>query len=103
MELASGTEDTLANPTIVVEVLSKSTEAYDRGLKWEGYRGILSLADYLLVSQSKVQIEHFQRERSGNGEWHYRVVEAGGRVVLSNGAAFDVDAVYRGAFDFKGE
>ena len=103
MVLAPGTKDTLANPTVVVEVLSKTTEAYDRGLKWEGYRGIASLTDYLLVSQSTGRIEHFQRQGGADGDWRYRAVEAGGRVVLSNGATLDVDAVYRGAFDLEGE
>ena len=42
--------DTLLNPTLVVEVLSKSTEAYDRGSKFKHYRALESLSDYLLIS-----------------------------------------------------
>jgi len=49
LELHPGTVDVLSNPHIVVEVLLKSTEAYDRGLKWEAYRRIPSVQDYLLV------------------------------------------------------
>jgi Uma2 family endonuclease len=101
MELAKGTKDVLANPSIVVEVLSKSTEAYDRGLKWDGYQAIASVTDYLLVAQTEARIEHYRRE--ANGEWRYRVVRAGGRVTLTNGAAFDVDAIYAGAFELEGE
>jgi Uma2 family endonuclease len=99
--LQSGTTDVITNPAILVEVLSKSTEAYDRGLKWESYRDLPSVTDYLLVSQSVARIEHFLREASG--EWHYRVVQAGGRITLSNGAVIGVDAVYDGVFELEGE
>ncbi len=99
-EFAPGTKDTLVNPSVVVEVLSKSTEAYDRGAKWDDYRQLPSVTDYLLVSQSSPRIEHFQR---GDGEWHYRVAVAGGRVTLTNGAVLDVDAVFRGVFELEGE
>ena len=54
--------DTLLNPTILIEVLSKSTEAYDRGLKFESYRGLESLQEFLLIAQSKCQIEHYRRQ-----------------------------------------
>ena len=101
LQLASGTKDVLANPSVVVEVLSKTTEAYDRGKKWDGYREIASVGDYLLVSQSTPRIEHFQREASG--EWHYRVVGAGGRVSLKTGAVVEVDSVFRGVFELEGE
>jgi Uma2 family endonuclease len=47
-----GTRDVLANPTILIEVLSSSTEQYDRGLKWEGYQQIETLTDYVLISQA---------------------------------------------------
>jgi len=59
LDFEAGTTNVLANPTVLVEVLSASTEKYDRGLKWEGYQRIGSLRDYLLVSQSSVRIEHF--------------------------------------------
>ena len=54
--------DTLLNPTIIVEVLSESTEAYDRGLKFEQYRKLESLSEYLLVAQDKYHIEHYVRQ-----------------------------------------
>jgi Uma2 family endonuclease len=101
IELARETKDVLANPAIVVEVLSKSTEAYDRGKKWDGYQKIASVTDYLLVSQAAPRIEHYRREASG--EWHYRVAVAGGRVALTSGAVLDVDAVYKGSFELEGD
>ena len=48
--------DTLLNPTLLVEVLSKSTEDYDRGGEFEHYRTIESLREYLLVAQDKAQV-----------------------------------------------
>jgi Uma2 family endonuclease len=55
-------QDTLLNPSIIIEVLSKSTEGYDRGEKFAHYRKVPSLTDYLLVSQSKVHVEHYVRQ-----------------------------------------
>lgn len=55
-------KDTLLNPVVLVEVLSKSTAGYDRGEKFEHYRRIESLAEYLLVAQDKHHVEHFVRQ-----------------------------------------
>ena len=55
-------QDTLLNPTIIIEVLSPTTEAYDRGKKFEHYRSIASLVEYLLVSQSEPQVEQYLRQ-----------------------------------------
>lgn len=57
--------DTLLNPNVIVEVLSDSTEAYDRGKKFEQYRQIPSLREYLLVSQKEPRVEMFVRQESG--------------------------------------
>ena len=54
--------DTLLNPTVIVEVLSESTEAYDRGEKFAHYRRLDTLREYVLVAQNKIRIEHFRRE-----------------------------------------
>jgi Uma2 family endonuclease len=53
--------DTLLNPTVIAEVLSKSTEAFDRGEKSRRYRAMSSLTDYLLVSQTEPRVEHYRR------------------------------------------
>ncbi|PWU19238.1 MAG: hypothetical protein C5B50_07010 [Verrucomicrobia bacterium] len=60
-------EDTLLNPVLIIEVLSDSTEAYDRGKKFEHYRQIPSCREYLLVSQKEPRIEQFVGK--SNGEW----------------------------------
>ena len=54
--------DTLLNPTVIVEVLSESTEAYDRGEKFAHYRRLDTLREYVLVAQDKIRVEHFRRE-----------------------------------------
>jgi len=57
--------DTLLNPTLIVEVLSESTEAYDRGKKFEHYSTVESLSEYLLVSSDHVNAELFTRQPDG--------------------------------------
>jgi Uma2 family endonuclease len=59
------TRDTLLNPTLIVEVLSPSTEAYDRGRKFANYKKIDSLAEYLLVSSEEMQADLFRRAPDG--------------------------------------
>ena len=61
-EFEDRSEDTLLNPTVLIEVLSPSTEAYDRGAKFEFYRTLESLSDFLLISQSRPIIEHYTRQ-----------------------------------------
>ncbi len=54
--------DTLTNPTLIMEVLSDSTEKYDRGEKFANYRRIESLREYVLVAQDKIRVEHYVRD-----------------------------------------
>jgi len=54
--------DTLLNPTVIFEVLSPTTEAYDRGEKFARYRRLASLTDYVLVAQDRPRIERFVRD-----------------------------------------
>jgi Uma2 family endonuclease len=55
----------LLNPSIVVEVLSPSTEAYDRGAKFDHYRRIETLSEYVLVSTDRLAVDHYLREEDG--------------------------------------
>jgi Uma2 family endonuclease len=96
MTMEPGTSDVLANPRFLVEVISKSTETYDRGEKWEAYQRLASLTDYLLVAQASVRVEHFQRE--ADSSWRYRVKKVGETVTLANGATLSIDAIYEDAF-----
>ena len=54
--------DTLLNPAVVIEVLSPSTEARDRGEKFAQYRQLESLHEYILISQERVHVEHYLRQ-----------------------------------------
>jgi len=60
--------DTLLNPTLLIEVLSPSTEGYDRGLKAGNYRQLASLQEYLLVAQDRPHIERYARRPEGTWE-----------------------------------
>lgn len=57
--------DVLLNPTVIFEVLSRSTQTYDRGEKFERYKSIETLRDYVLVSQDRPRLEHFSRQPDG--------------------------------------
>ena len=57
----------IVNPTLIVEVLSESTEAYDRGEKFAYYKKLDSLQEYVLVAQDRVCVERFSRQK--NGRW----------------------------------
>ena len=62
--------DTLLNPIVLVEVLSTTTEAYDRGKKFELYRPIASLREYVLVAQDRKHVEVYRLNASGHWELH---------------------------------
>jgi Uma2 family endonuclease len=64
-KFADGRSDTLLNPTLVIEVLSPSTEGYDRGFKSAQYRRLESLEEYALVWQTEPRVEVFRRRPSG--------------------------------------
>ena len=90
--------DTLTNPELIVEVLSTTTEAYDRGEKFEHYRSIPSFREYLLVAQDKPLVEHFVRQ--ADGTWNLRVLHAGDTLALPGLAcSFEVDEIYRKVFE----
>src|SRR5712692_8061687 len=61
-QFADEQQDTLLNPTLIVEILSESTKDYDRGEKFEHYRTLTSLAEYVLIAQDKHHVEHFVRQ-----------------------------------------
>ncbi len=97
--------NTIVNPTLIVEVLSKSTEADDRGAKSTHYRALSSLKEYVLVSTRREQVEHFRR--LDDGKW--LLTEARGREgsielpvlegVLSLGDVYDKTELLEGDED----
>ncbi len=82
---------TITNPTLLVEVLSASTEQEDRGSKWQHYQLIPSLQEYVLVSQSETRVERYRRLPSG--AWEYNDVTAGS-IELQSGARIDLAKLY---------
>ena len=67
MQFHSQAEDVLVNPKVIVEVLSPSTEAFDRGEKFRRYRAwVPTLTDYVLVAQDRPMIDHYQRTPTGS-------------------------------------
>lgn len=69
LEYPDATPDTLVNPTVIIEVLSDSTESYDRGSKFRLYRGLETLREYILISQNTAHIERFVRQHDDGGMW----------------------------------
>ena len=77
---ADDEQDTLLNPFVIFEVLSDSTEAYDRGKKFEHYQNIDSLSTYTLVAQKAPRIEQYVRQ-DGNRAWIYTEAHEANAVV----------------------
>lgn len=72
-QFVAGSRLTVTNPTVIVEVLSPSTERYDRGMKFRHYRMIPSLQDYILISQDDHRIEHYMRQDTDIWQLHEAV------------------------------
>ncbi len=91
----------VTNPTLIIEVLSQSTEDYDRGDKFQHYKAIPSLSEYVLVSHRERRLEVYARDQtatwtcnaSGSGEWAQ---------LRSIGARLDVDRLYEAATEPAG-
>ncbi len=93
-----GDRNTVTNPTLLVEVLSPNTEAYDRGGKFDHYRQLAALREYLLVAQDERRLE--LRRREADGSWSTFVAGDGEAVPLASiGATLAVRDVYRDAFE----
>jgi Uma2 family endonuclease len=74
---------TIVNPTVIIEVLSPSTELYDRGMKFHNYRTIETLTDYVLIAQDSYRVEHYSRQESGI--WEFRdAVDLDAAITLSS-------------------
>jgi Uma2 family endonuclease len=89
-----GPKDTALNPMILVEVTSDSSEEYDTGLKYEYYRTIATLRDYVIVSHRERRVT--VHSRGAGDEWTTHVARAGERVAVpSLEAELSVDEIYR--------
>jgi Uma2 family endonuclease len=98
VQTAASDAESIINPVLVVEVLCDSTEAFDRGDKFLGYRALPSLKDYILVSQNAIRVEHFTR--STEGSWILRTYEAGSTMdIASLEIQIAIDVLYEGVFE----
>ena len=79
-EFDDSDKDAIINPVVIFEILSKSTERYDRGKKFDLYRELESLKEYVLVSQTEAQVERFVRQ--DDGDWLLTVLK-GSEAVLT--------------------
>jgi Uma2 family endonuclease len=86
-------QDTLLDPCVIFEILSPSTEDYDRGEKFRRYRRVASLREYVLVAQDRIRVERYVR---GAGRWKKTVLERGEDVLVleSVGCEVPVGAIY---------
>jgi Uma2 family endonuclease len=85
----------ISHPSLIVEVLSPSTEAYDRGKKFKLYQRSTSLIEYVLVSTEEIEIEVFRKNE--RGKWEVTNYAAGDNVELESiDLTFAIDRVYRG-------
>ena len=85
--------DTFLNPTVLIEVLSPSTTAYDRGEKFRRYQYLDSLCEYVLVSQDRVRVEHYLRQEQGWELAEFRSLSDVFRLV-SIGCELSLQAIY---------
>lgn len=100
-ELDPEDRNTVVNPKLLVEVTSRSTEQYDRTEKFEHYRQIPTLEEYVLVSHRGREIE--VRRRDAAGEWRVTLARSGETARLTSiGAALEVDALYDAAAEPAG-
>ncbi len=86
--------DVIENPDVIFEVLSPSTERFDRGDKFASYRALPSLHDYVLVSQTRVCVEHFSRGEVGR--WIINDTLGPGQILTLPCGEIAVDDLYRG-------
>ena len=83
IELQSGRTDTITNPLLIAEVLSKGTKAYDRDDKFAAYRSIPSFQEYLLIDQYRLQVEQYSKTDAN--KWIFSEYScAGDRLMLSS-------------------
>lgn len=91
-EYHPGADDTLTNPTVIFEVLSPSTADYDRGAKFDHYKRLGTLREYVLVHPDQRRIEH--RVRQDDGAWLLRDVTERALVLAALGVEVPLDEVY---------
>ena len=94
-------KDVVLNPLLIVEVLSPSTEDYDRGKKFELYRTIPSFREYLVVHQDRRHVEHYSKQ--DDGSWVLREYSDGSVLVDRIGVRIPLDELNWSAINVSGK
>ena len=95
LEFDDEQRDTVINPTVIIEVLSDSTEKYDRGKKSNHYRQIASLKELVLISQDRPNIERFTRQPNGDWMFHEERELSADFELKSIGISIAISELYR--------
>jgi Uma2 family endonuclease len=92
----SGRSDVVPEPEVVVEVLSRSTQGFDRGPKLDAYQQIPSLKQYVLIAQEEIRVSVYERD---DGGWRYRTIQAtdAGLAFAVGGTAMTLAEIYEGS------
>ncbi|MEE4358577.1 MAG: Uma2 family endonuclease [Desulfococcaceae bacterium] len=88
IELAENTTDAITNPVLIIEILSPGTESFDRGMKFEYYRMLASLKEYVMVSQDQPKVETYFRQ--DENIWQYRVISGSDQTVLLQSLEYEI-------------
>lgn len=99
--LRPGTTDVVTNPAVVVEVISRSTEAYDRGDKQAGYLLLPSLRHFVLVAQREPRVEIYTRQ--DDGSFRFEVITTGAAQLTTVGVTLSMEDLYAGTFELPGD
>jgi len=91
LQFAEKEERTLTNPIVIVEVLSPTTEAYDRGAKWSHYQRLSTLHDYVLIAHDTMRLEHY--ERQADGSWLLQTAQAPDEAIALKSIGCHLNAV----------
>jgi Uma2 family endonuclease len=88
IELAENASDAITNPVLIIEVLSPSTESFDRSLKFEYYRTLPSLNEYVLISQNKPKVESFFKQT--DMIWQYTIIEGLDKTLVFQSLEYEI-------------
>src|SRR5206468_294043 len=96
IKLYKNRTDTAINPAVIIEVLSKSTQDYDRGSKFKLYRGLSSLKEYILISATELLVEKYTKQADNKWQFTaYNKVEES-FAIEAIGLSIVVNSIYRG-------
>ncbi|WP_293355459.1 MULTISPECIES: Uma2 family endonuclease [unclassified Microcoleus] len=87
-EYYNNRKDTITNPRIIIEIFSASTKEYDRGKKFEGYRTIPTVEEYLLLDQNRKYIEHFSK--TDNKRWSFAEYNESDEAIALASVSFEI-------------